>query len=229
LEEALRLSSEMLRGLAYLHEEIVMGNEEIRKPTIVHRDLKSRNILLKADLTVCIADFGLAMKCEHGRTPEETHGQVGTRRYMAPEVLEGAVAFSAFAFRQIDVYAAALILWEITHRCSVDETSPDSYKLPFEEEAGIHPTLQEMQQLVVNGKKRPQIVAAFRLHPKGSVMSNTMEEMWDAEPEARITAGCALGRLLELLPPSMVVELPDVGLSPESYPLITDLAEESNV
>ncbi len=46
--------------------------------------------------------------------------QVGTRRYMAPEVLEGATEFSAFAFRQIDVYAAALILWELMSRTLID-------------------------------------------------------------------------------------------------------------
>lgn len=35
---------------------------------------------------------------------------------MSPEVLEGATEFSAFAFRQIDVYAAALVLWEVIKR-----------------------------------------------------------------------------------------------------------------
>jgi hypothetical protein len=35
---------------------------------------------------------------------------------MAPEVLDGAMEFSAFAFRQIDVYAAALVIWEVVSR-----------------------------------------------------------------------------------------------------------------
>ncbi len=35
---------------------------------------------------------------------------------MSPEVLEGATEFSAFAFRQIDVYAAALVIWEVLSR-----------------------------------------------------------------------------------------------------------------
>lgn len=47
--------------------------------------------------------------------------QVGTRRYMSPEVLEGATEFTAFAFRQIDVYAAALVLWEILSRTLMDK------------------------------------------------------------------------------------------------------------
>lgn len=65
----------MLKGLAYLHEEIIK-TDKIYKPTIVHRDFKSRNVLLKKDLTAVIADFGLALKCEHGRTPKDTHNQV---------------------------------------------------------------------------------------------------------------------------------------------------------
>ena len=46
-------------GLNYLHTEItgVYG-----KPEIAHRDIKSKNILVKDDLTCCIADFGLAVR-----------------------------------------------------------------------------------------------------------------------------------------------------------------------
>ncbi len=67
----------MLRGLAFLHEETVEKGE-VTKPTIVHRDFKSRNVLIKDDMTACVADFGLALKCEHGQTPDDTHGQVSS-------------------------------------------------------------------------------------------------------------------------------------------------------
>lgn len=40
-------------------------------------DFKSRNVLLKEDLTSVIGDFGLALKCENGQMPaDENHGQV---------------------------------------------------------------------------------------------------------------------------------------------------------
>jgi serine/threonine protein kinase len=59
------------------------------KPTIAHRDFKSKNVLLTSNLTSCIADFGLALVFYPNSTCGDAHGQVGTRRYMAPEVLEG--------------------------------------------------------------------------------------------------------------------------------------------
>ena len=46
--------------------------------------------------------------------------QVGTTRYMSPEVLEGAVNFQREAFMRIDMYACGLVLWELTTRCSVN-------------------------------------------------------------------------------------------------------------
>ena len=87
--------------------------------------------------------------------------QVGTRRYMAPEVLEGAINFSKDAFLRIDVYACGLVLWELASRCKLGAqsvnplnqliqtnnngvTSVDEYKLPFEKEIAS-PTLEEMQ------------------------------------------------------------------------------------
>ena len=42
--------------------------------------------------------------------------QVGTARYMAPEVLEGAISFDREAYFRIDIYAFSLILWELTTR-----------------------------------------------------------------------------------------------------------------
>ena len=46
-------------GLSHLHTEI-RGTRG--KPMIAHRDIKTRNILVKRDLTCVIADFGLAVR-----------------------------------------------------------------------------------------------------------------------------------------------------------------------
>lgn len=47
-------------------------------------------------------------------------GQVGTARYMAPEVLESRVNLEDLeSFKQMDVYSMALVLWEMASRCEV--------------------------------------------------------------------------------------------------------------
>lgn len=47
--------------------------------------------------------------------------KVGTRRYMAPEVLEGAINFQRDAFLRIDMYAMGLVLWELASRCTASD------------------------------------------------------------------------------------------------------------
>lgn len=53
---------------------------------------------------------------------------------MAPEVLEGAINFSRDAFLRIDMYACALVLWELASRCSSVSPPPGEYRLPFSAE-----------------------------------------------------------------------------------------------
>lgn len=74
-------------GLVHLHTEI-FGKQG--KPAIAHRDLKSKNILVKTNGQCVIADFGLAVT--HTQKDESinigNNPKVGTKRYMAPEVLD---------------------------------------------------------------------------------------------------------------------------------------------
>ncbi len=68
--------------------------------------------------TCCIGDFGLALKLQNKNTMSsaELRSKVGTKRYMSPELIEGAIAFTRETFLRIDVYASALVLWEIMSR-----------------------------------------------------------------------------------------------------------------
>ncbi|CAH0552722.1 unnamed protein product [Brassicogethes aeneus] len=191
--ELCRVAETMSKGLMHLHEAI--PNEPI-KPAVAHRDFKSKNVLLKSDLTACIADFGLAIVFEAGKSCGDTHGQVGTRRYMAPEVLEGAINFTPDAFLRIDMYACGLVLWELVSRCTAQECTVPEYRLPFEEEVGQHPTLEDMQESVVQGKVRPTIPDHWRRHPGLAAMCDTMEECWDHDAEARLSASCVMERVV---------------------------------
>lgn len=79
--------------MAHLHEEIPAKDNQDAKPSVAHRDFKSKNVLLGNNFRACIADFGLALVFHPNTTCGDAHGQVGTRRYMAPEVLEGKHGF----------------------------------------------------------------------------------------------------------------------------------------
>lgn len=63
---ACRMMHSLAAGLAHLHTGLTNGGEVV-KPTVVHRDVNSRNVLVKADLTLCLCDFGFAMKIATSR------------------------------------------------------------------------------------------------------------------------------------------------------------------
>lgn len=194
-QQLCKIAETMSRGLMHLHEEVPSAKGEGFKPAVAHRDFKSKNVLLKTDLTACIADFGLALVFQPGKPCGDTHGQVGTRRYMAPEVLEGAINFSRDAFLRIDMYACGLVLWELASRCTAQQGPIGEYRLPFEEETGQHPSLEDMQELVVHKKQRPVLRNDWKSHLGLHVLCDTMEECWDHDAEARLSASCVMERI----------------------------------
>ncbi|XP_072021244.1 activin receptor type-2A-like [Amphiura filiformis] len=196
--ELCKIAETMAKGLAFMHEDLPPTTMYAAKPAIAHRDFKSKNVLLKNDLSACIADFGLACKFEAGKSPGDTHGQVGTRRYMAPEVLEGAIQFQRDAFLRIDMYACGLVLWELITRCSAQDGPVDEYMLPFEEEVGLAPSIEEMQDCVVHKRVRPTIREHWLKNAGLEALCETIEECWDHDAAARLSAGCVEERIAQL-------------------------------
>jgi len=184
----------ILKGLDYLH----FSNNSC-SVTVAHRDIKTSNILVKSDLTCCIADFGLSLAFPFGEVQKSMDmSQVGTRRYMAPEVLRGAMTFSPECFIAVDMYAFALVAWELLSRTNGEEIVADAYELPYTSDVGQHPSLESMIQCVVEQKKRPLIKDKWRSNSTLQVLCETIEECWDMDAYARISAKLAYIRLSRL-------------------------------
>lgn len=111
----LKIALGCARGLAYLHEDC--------HPKIIHRDIKSSNILLDENFEAQVADFGLAKLSNDTNTHVSTR-VMGTFGYLAPEY-----AASGKLTDRSDVFSFGVILLElVTGRRPIDTTQEAGFE-----------------------------------------------------------------------------------------------------
>ena len=148
IKEKIRIALEIAKGVNYLH---------CFNPPILHRDLKSLNILLDKNLQVKIADFGWARIRQDHMTKQR-----GTFQWMAPEVIRRNT-YSEKA----DVFSFGIILWELM----VQEP-------PYRNIDRI----QVAKKVATDPKYRPKIPNDVPLKLK-----ELMPLCWDHDPEQRLS------------------------------------------
>ncbi|KAG2668112.1 hypothetical protein I3843_15G140200 [Carya illinoinensis] len=136
--------------------DVARGMEYVHRLGLIHRDLKSDNLLINADKSIKIADFGVArieVQTE-GMTPE-----TGTYRWMAPEMIQHRPYT-----QKVDVYSFGIVLWELI-----------TGLLPFQNMTAVQAAFA-----VVNKGVRPVIP-----HDCLPILSEIMTRCWDANPDVR--------------------------------------------
>ncbi|XP_061090164.1 activin receptor type-1-like [Conger conger] len=183
----LRMALSIASGLAHLHVEI-FGTQG--KPAIAHRDLKSKNILVNKNVHCCIADLGLAVM--HFQNTNEldvgNNPKVGTKRYMAPEILDDSIQMDCFeSFKRVDIWAFGLVLWEIARR-TISNGIVEDYKPPFHDMVPSDPSFEDMRKVVCVDQQRPNIPNRWFSDPTLTSIAKLMKECWYQNPSARLTA-----------------------------------------
>ncbi|KAJ8909075.1 hypothetical protein NDN08_005772 [Rhodosorus marinus] len=161
----LKIMLEICRGVLYLHS---------REPPILHRDLKSENVLIDtATGRAVVGDFGLSSRL----AADETFVETGTAVTMAPEVIDGEAYMEA-----ADVYSLSIIMWEVL-----------TGRVPYVD----MPATAILVKVSMDGL-RPEFLSEDqeKISPN---MKEMMMQMWQEDPSSRPSIADCVARIIKEL------------------------------
>ncbi|KAM3241258.1 hypothetical protein ACQJBY_054321 [Aegilops geniculata] len=157
----LKMAFDVAKGMNYLHTS---------HPTIVHRDLKSPNLLVDKNWVVKVSDFGMSRLKHH--TFLSSKSTAGTPEWMAPEVLRNEPANE-----MCDVYSFGVILWELA-----------TLRVPW---SGLNP----MQVVGAVGFQNKRLDIPKEVDP---LVASIISSCWDNDPSKRPSFSQLLSPLKKL-------------------------------
>ncbi|XP_057520107.1 uncharacterized protein LOC130800532 isoform X2 [Amaranthus tricolor] len=176
LKRRLRMALDVARGMNYLHR---------RNPPIVHRDLKSSNLLVDKNWNVKVGDFGLSKLKNATFLTAKSGG--GTPQWMAPEVLRNDPSNE-----KSDVFSFGVILWELV-----------TVKIPWD-------NLNALQVVGVVGFMDRRLDLPEGLDPR---ISSIIQECWQSKPEQRPSFEDIIQRMTGILQSNTTSATPPVRKS----------------
>lgn len=147
----MKMAKDAALGMNWLHRS---------DPIVIHRDLKSSNLLVDENFNVKVCDFGLSQIIPRETMIKDKQNAKGTPLWMAPEVMQ----FKEFN-EKCDVYSYGIVLWEILTR-----------EEPFQQ----YQSFDKFKEAICVYHDRPKI-------PEGCVESlkSLMEDCWAPNPNDR--------------------------------------------
>ncbi|KAJ6525728.1 kinase-like domain-containing protein [Mycena capillaripes] len=170
LAKVVAMMLDIARGLEYLH---------LRKPSVIHRDCKSSNILITAKGTAKIADFGLAKVKQSTRSM--VRSLVGTVNWQAPELWHAHPKYN----HKVDVFSCAMVYWEMLQWHAKEK------KFPWE---GMNE--HAIYDIVGNKKQRPSTTGLRKQWSPAIV--DLIERMWAQQHDDRPTMSEVVEALEEM-------------------------------
>ncbi|XP_065217235.1 fibroblast growth factor receptor 2-like [Planococcus citri] len=177
--------------ISYAHQ-IAQGMDYLASLKCIHRDLAARNILVTADYTMKIADFGLARNIRNTEYYKKTSDGRLPIKWMAPEAL-----FHNKYTTQSDVWSFGILLWEIVTLGGNPYPSINNF-------AGLHHALSQNYRM----EKPPKTSTA---------VYDLMLDCWKYEPEHRPNFSTIVKRLTELLKNYEVVDQSMDAENPDEF------------
>eukprot|EP00418_Pyrodinium_bahamense_P019300 CAMPEP_0179114542 /NCGR_PEP_ID=MMETSP0796-20121207/53639_1 /TAXON_ID=73915 /ORGANISM="Pyrodinium bahamense, Strain pbaha01" /LENGTH=334 /DNA_ID=CAMNT_0020812767 /DNA_START=93 /DNA_END=1097 /DNA_ORIENTATION=+ len=189
LRQRVKILLDIAAGMRYLHSQ---------NPCILHRDLKSSNVLLMKPIRSSeqepfakVADFGLARTTATTSTWVMMTAGVGTWRWMAPEVFD--FEESGAYDEKADVFSFAILMYEVLLR-----------KIPYSEQYPLESTDPRIGLHVCRGL-RPNLDAVTTDFPQ--VLADLMQQSWDRDaasrPDFELLERHLREQLAELPPPAV--------------------------
>ena len=146
VDQSLAWASDVAHGMKHLHD-----------CDIIHRDLKSANVLLMGKWMAKLCDFGTARELTHTTTTE----QAGTYRWMSPEIIRSA---TARINKKCDLFSYGMILFELF-----------AHEIPY---TGLHDKIEVL--LSVTRGERPPIPPTLP-----SYLHDLIKKCWEEEIHLR--------------------------------------------
>ncbi|KAL6980046.1 mitogen-activated protein kinase kinase kinase [Sarracenia purpurea var. burkii] len=156
-----RMALDVAKGMNYLHTS---------HPTIVHRDLKTPNLLVDKNWLVKVCDFGLSRMQHH--TFLSSKSIAGTAEWMAPEVLRNEPSNE-----KSDVFSFGVILWELA-----------TLRVPW---SGMN----SMQVVGAVGFQNRHLDISEEIDPTAAQI---IIDCWNPDPQSRPSFGQLISRLRHL-------------------------------